>query len=49
MKVTLINPATEKHIMKYTEQERFVVHETAEIYKTVTLPVAEKQSFAVEV
>lgn len=48
VKVTLINPATEKHILKYMEQECFIVHETKEIYNSVTLPLLEEQGFSVE-
>lgn len=48
IKVSLINPATEKHIMKFMAQECFIIHETAEIHKTITLPVIEKQRLAVE-
>lgn len=37
-KLTVMHPATPKHIAKYTQQERFLVNETPELYQTVVLP-----------
>ncbi|KAL3852857.1 hypothetical protein ACJMK2_016466 [Sinanodonta woodiana] len=48
VKATVIYPATEKHITKYTDQERFVVTETAELYKNITLPYLEEKEFSVQ-
>lgn len=42
-------PATEKHVKKYQRQESFLVEETGEDYKTITLPYIQKQSFSVQV
>ena len=44
-----IHPATEKHIMKYTAQDIFLVDETAEDYQNITLPYLEKQQFSTNV
>jgi len=33
----IIYPATDKHILKYTSQPMYFVHETEEMYQTVTL------------
>ncbi|KAK3103331.1 hypothetical protein FSP39_018548 [Pinctada imbricata] len=48
VKATLIHPATPKHITKYTDQEAFVVHETEDIYQSVTLPYIESQAFSIQ-
>merc|ERR550532_1308978 len=48
IKTTLIHPATEKHIAKYTSQEMFLVEETAEDYQTITLPHIEEQNFSIK-
>ncbi|CAG9800339.1 unnamed protein product [Chironomus riparius] len=45
LKATIIYPATEKHISKYTEQKIYVLKETPELYKSVTLPCLEKEQF----
>lgn len=37
-KLTIIHPATPKHIAKYTKQSRLLVKETPELYKTVVEP-----------
>ncbi|KAL3671720.1 hypothetical protein V7S43_003630 [Phytophthora oleae] len=37
-KVNLIYPATESHVLKYTEQDFHMVVETKEIYQTITKP-----------
>uniref|UniRef100_A0A0N4Z1P2 m7GpppX diphosphatase n=1 Tax=Parastrongyloides trichosuri TaxID=131310 RepID=A0A0N4Z1P2_PARTI len=37
-KCTFIYPCTEKHIIKYTEQKTFLIKETGENYKKITLP-----------
>jgi Uncharacterized conserved protein len=49
LKVTVIHPATEKHIGKYTSQEIHLIEETAELYKSVTLPFLEKEKFSIQV
>ncbi|CAI2163351.1 18650_t:CDS:2 [Funneliformis geosporum] len=40
-KVTLIWPATETHIRKYTFQPRFLIRETPQIYETIVKPYIE--------
>uniref|UniRef100_A0A0N5CE55 m7GpppX diphosphatase n=1 Tax=Strongyloides papillosus TaxID=174720 RepID=A0A0N5CE55_STREA len=37
-KCTFIYPCTEKHIIKYSEQKRYLIKETGEDYKKITLP-----------
>ena len=44
----IIKPATEKHILKYTEQKAFILEETSEKYSTVTKPYLEKQKFSIQ-
>ncbi|XP_077387525.1 m7GpppX diphosphatase [Festucalex cinctus] len=48
MKVTVVCPATEKHVKKYQRQESFLVEETADDYQSITLPFIQKQSFSVQ-
>ncbi|KAF9353180.1 hypothetical protein BGX26_009033 [Mortierella sp. AD094] len=43
LKMSVIFPATEAHISKYSRQERKMITETAEIYKKVILPWIEEQ------
>lgn len=38
MKVTVIYPATEKHIIKYSTQEKFIVQESPELHNTIVKP-----------
>merc|ERR1712226_154101 len=44
----IIRPATEKHILKYSEQQPSLLFETAEMYKNITKPFLEKQSFSIQ-
>ncbi|XP_063292677.1 m7GpppX diphosphatase [Pelobates fuscus] len=48
VKTTVICPATEKHIKKYLHQDLYLIHETGEDYKTITLPFIEAQSFSIQ-
>lgn len=48
LKTTIIYPATEKHIVKFEAQARYLVEETAEDYQTVTLPHLEKEQLSLE-
>ncbi|XP_058061355.1 m7GpppX diphosphatase [Anopheles bellator] len=48
LKVTIIYPAEEKHIVKYTVQNRFLVEETPDLYKSVTLPHLEQGQLSLE-
>lgn len=45
----MICPATEKHVKKYLHQEVFLVEESGDDYRTVTLPYISSQSFSVQV
>jgi m7GpppX diphosphatase len=45
-KVTVIYPATEAHIKKYSSQERFLVLETPKLYKEAILPFVQENSSA---
>lgn len=49
IKTTVVCPATEKHVKKYQRKESFLVEETEEDYKSITLPYIQKQSFSVQV
>ncbi|KAM9356631.1 m7GpppX diphosphatase [Symphorus nematophorus] len=48
IKTTVVCPATEKHVKKYQRQESFLVEETDEDYRSITLPYVQKQSFSVQ-
>ncbi|KAM3922129.1 m7GpppX diphosphatase [Leptodactylus fuscus] len=48
VKTTIIRPATEKHIKKYLRQELYLIQETGEDYKNITLPFIESQSFSIQ-
>ncbi|GFO01313.1 M7gpppx diphosphatase [Plakobranchus ocellatus] len=48
LKATVICPATEKHISKYSEHEPFVVRETPELYRTVTEPCLAQSKFSIQ-
>nr|CAG4649350.1 EOG090X06NK [Scapholeberis mucronata] len=45
VKATVIHPATEKHIEKYSSKEYFIIEETPIVYKSVTLPHIEESKF----
>ncbi|CAB3254620.1 unnamed protein product [Arctia plantaginis] len=45
VKTTIIYPATEKHIAKYSQQQSHIVLETPELYDKLTLPHLEKEQF----
>ncbi|XP_053620792.1 m7GpppX diphosphatase [Plodia interpunctella] len=45
VKTTIIYPATEKHIVKFSQQEVHIVLETPELYNKLTLPHIEKEHF----
>ncbi|XP_056591742.1 m7GpppX diphosphatase [Triplophysa dalaica] len=48
IKTTVVCPATEKHVKKYLRQEIFLVAESGEEYRSITLPYISKQSFSVQ-
>lgn len=44
IKVTIICPCTEKHILKYSSQEVRIIQETPEIYDAITKPRVDLES-----
>ncbi|XP_059150688.1 m7GpppX diphosphatase-like [Physella acuta] len=48
MKATLIHPATEKHIAKYSDHEPFIVNETPLLYSKLTLPYIQQSTFSIQ-
>ncbi|KAM4732257.1 m7GpppX diphosphatase [Anableps anableps] len=48
IKTTVVCPATEKHVKKYQRQESFLVEETGEDYRSVTLPYIQEQSLSLQ-
>lgn len=48
LKVTIIYPATEKHIAKYSAHARYLLEETADDYQSVTLPHLEQEQLSLE-
>jgi len=48
LKITVIHPATEKHIEKWSAQESFLVNETPELYSSVLLDHLKESSFDVK-
>lgn len=49
IKTTIIYPATPKHIVKYTNQNLFIIQETAEQYREITEPYLTKSQFSLDV
>ena len=49
VRVMGVYPATDSHISKYSEQNLHMVHETPQIYQSVTKPFIQKQAFTLEV
>ncbi|ELT96554.1 hypothetical protein CAPTEDRAFT_162417 [Capitella teleta] len=48
IKTTLIYPATEKHIAKYTAQDMHLITETAQDYESITLPYLNREQFNIQ-
>lgn len=48
LKVTIIYPASEKHIVKFSAQPKHLLEETARDYQTVTLPHLEREQLSLE-
>lgn len=48
IKTTLIYPATEKHIAKYSAHEMFMIEETAENYNEITKPHLMSEKFSIQ-
>lgn len=46
--MSIIYPATEKHILKFTQQALHLILETPEIYDKVTLPYLAKEQFSID-
>lgn len=49
IKTTIIYPATEKHILKYSIQDWFIVQETADQYREITEPYLTTGQFSLDV
>lgn len=49
VKSTLIYPANEKVIAKYRQEEKFIIHETAEDYQTITVEYIKKYQMDLKV
>ena len=49
MKTSLVYPAAQEHIDKYSAQEMFIAKETPEDYKNITLPFIESEQFSIQV
>ncbi|XP_029429083.1 m7GpppX diphosphatase isoform X2 [Rhinatrema bivittatum] len=48
IKTTIVYPATEKHIKKYQSQDVYLIQETGEDYRSITLPFLQSQSFSIQ-
>uniref|UniRef100_A0A8D0BJP6 m7GpppX diphosphatase n=1 Tax=Salvator merianae TaxID=96440 RepID=A0A8D0BJP6_SALMN len=48
IKTTVVYPATDKHIQKYLHREVYLIQETGDDYKNITLPFIQSQSFSVQ-
>ena len=49
IKLTVIYPATEKHVKKYKQQNSFMVQESGTVYATKIKPYAETQALSLQV
>ena len=49
VKNTLIYPANEKHLKKYSAQRSFMVAETPDVYQKITVPYLEEQQAHLQV
>ncbi|KRX40601.1 Oligopeptidase A [Trichinella britovi] len=48
LQLTLIQPASEQHIQKWSEEERWMVSETADDYRSITLQYIEKHKLSLQ-
>ncbi|KRX23073.1 m7GpppX diphosphatase [Trichinella nelsoni] len=48
LQLTLIQPASEQHIQKWSEEERCMVSETADDYRSITLQYIEKNKLSLQ-
>ncbi|XP_017888854.1 m7GpppX diphosphatase [Ceratina calcarata] len=46
--VTIVHPATEKHIEKFRRKQMYIVDETYELYQKITIPYLESSSFSID-
>lgn len=49
VKATVVYPATDKHIEKYSICQKFVINETPDLYEDVTLPYITSSQLSLEV
>ena len=49
LKLLTVYPATDAHVVKYSDQSLRIIHETPEDYRTITKPFIESQAFGIEV
>lgn len=49
IKATVIHPATQKHIKKYSNRTSFLIEETSLVYQNVTLPHITESKFDLQV
>ena len=49
IKLTVIYPATEKHVKKYSQQKSIMLQETGHVYATYVRPYAETQALSLQV
>ncbi|XP_013119512.2 m7GpppX diphosphatase [Stomoxys calcitrans] len=48
VKATVVYPATDKHVEKYSICQKYVINETPEYYKDITLPYITSSQFSLE-
>ena len=49
LKAVVIHPAAQRHIIKYTSQDRYMIHETPGDYEKITLPYVRDQQPSLQV
>ena len=49
LNTTIIHPASQKHLDKFSRKELYIVNETYETYQNITLPHIEANKFSLEV
>jgi len=48
LNTTIIHPATQKHVDKFSRKELYIVNETWDMYKDITLPYLESNTFSLQ-
>lgn len=48
VKATVVYPATDKHVEKYSINQKYLIRECPELYKEVTLPYIQSSQFSLE-